>query len=293
MARDRASSAVRRYVGDLALGIVPLGAVAAATWRLIELPATYVAVVAALYAGTAALLLGGAARGFGAGDHDIAPGPPRGAKGAAGAGMGAANRVTLFRAIIALPIAALVGYPDLLVGLGGPGVSIAGGATGAGPASLGTGASPAAWWVIGISTVAMVLDAVDGRIARSTGTGSVLGARFDMELDAFFLLALSLLVWQSGRAGPWVLGIGALRYLFVAAGWLTERLRGDLPESFRRKTACVVAGIALLVSLGPIIPARLAALAAAVGLVSLVYSFAVDVAWLLGRPANHEPAEGH
>jgi len=264
MARDRASGAVRRYVGDLALGIVPLGAVAAATWRLIELPATYLGVVATLYAGMAVLLLGGAARGFagtGAGNHDLA-------QGSAGAGMGAANRVTLLRATLALPIVALVVYSDSLVGL-------------------------AAWCVIVVSTVAMVLDGVDGRVARVTGSGSPLGARFDMELDAFFLLALSLLVWQSGRAGPWVLAIGVLRYLFVAAGWLTKRLRGDLPESFRRKTACVVSGIALLVTLGPIIPPRLAELAAAVGVVSLVYSFAVDAAWLLGRPANREPAEGH
>jgi phosphatidylglycerophosphate synthase len=261
MASDRASGVVQRYLWDLCVGVVPLGAVAAATWRLLDLPATYLAVVAALYTAMAALLLGGATRGFG-GPSD---------------GMGAANRVTLLRATFALPVVALVGYPELLVGS----VSMAG------------GANRAAWWIIVISTVAMVLDGVDGRVARRTGTGSVLGGRFDMELDAFFLLALSILVWQSGRAGPWVLAIGALRYVFVAAGWLTERLHGDLPESLRRKTACVISGIALLVALGPIIPPRLAVLAAALGVASLVYSFAVDVVWLLGRPANREPAEGH
>jgi phosphatidylglycerophosphate synthase len=270
MSRDRAN-VIGPYVAELAVGLIPLGAVAAATWRLLGLPATYLGLVAALYSAMVALLLGGAARGF----------------GGASDGMGAANRVTLLRATFALPVAALVGYPGLLVGIGEPsglGRSPAlEAATGVGSINL---ASLAAWWVILLSSAAMVLDGVDGRVARRTGSGSPLGARFDMELDAFFLLGLSVLVWQSGRAGPWVLAIGALRYLFVAAGWLTERLEGDLPESFRRKTACVVSGIALLVTLGPIIPAPLATASAAIGLVSLVYSFAVDVAWLLGRPVS-------
>jgi phosphatidylglycerophosphate synthase len=279
MAREQASGAVRRYVGDLALGLVPLGAVAAATWWLIDLPATYLAVVATLYTGMAVFLVRGAARGFGAfgpGDHEMAPSAGRG-------GMGAANRVTLLRATLALPIVALVVYPELLVGIGGR----------AGPgASMAAGAWLAAWWVIVVSILAMTLDAIDGRVARRTGGGSVLGARFDMELDALFLLALSTLVWQSGRVGPWVLAIGALRYLFVAAGWLTPHLRGVLPESFRRKAACVVSGIALLVAIGPIIPPSVAVVAVAAGLASLAYSFAVDVVWLLDRPANREPAEG-
>ena len=59
------------------------------------------------------------------------------------------------------------------------------------------------WWIISLGTVAMLLDGTDGRVARRTGTTSAFGARFDMELDAFLLLALSVLVWQSGR---WVHG---------------------------------------------------------------------------------------
>jgi hypothetical protein len=46
---------------------------------------------------------------------------------------------------------------------------------------------------------------------------------------------------------------------------------------------CVVQGIALLVCLGPIVPADMAVAAAAVGLATLAWSFGVDVVWLL-RP---------
>ncbi|MFD8079956.1 CDP-alcohol phosphatidyltransferase family protein [Streptomyces sp. NPDC059718] len=38
-----------------------------------------------------------------------------------------------------------------------------------------------------LATLALLVDAVDGRVARRTGTTSPLGARFDMETDAFLI----------------------------------------------------------------------------------------------------------
>ena len=38
--------------------------------------------------------------------------------------------------------------------------------------------------LVALAAVALVLDAVDGRVARRTGTVSPFGARFDMEVDA-------------------------------------------------------------------------------------------------------------
>jgi hypothetical protein len=48
----------------------------------------------------------------------------------------------------------------------------------------------------------------------------------------------------------------------------------------RRKVICVVQGIALLVAVGPIIPAAWATLACAVALALLTWSFASDSHWL-------------
>ena len=70
--------------------------------------------------------------------------------------------------------------------------------------------------LVGLAVVALVLDGVDGWVARRTGTVSALGARFDMEVDAFLILVLS--VYVAGSVGPWVLAIGAARYAFWAAG---------------------------------------------------------------------------
>ena len=46
------------------------------------------------------------------------------------------------------------------------------------------------------------------------------GSRFDMETDAALILVLAIFVWRNGKAGPWVLLSGLLRYIFVAAGWM-------------------------------------------------------------------------
>lgn len=133
------------------------------------------------------------------------------------------------------------------------------------------------------SLVATVLDGLDGRFARVTGMASVFGARFDMEIDALLILALSVLVWQYDKAGAWVMAAGLLRYAFVAAGWVFPRMLKPLPPSTRRKTVCVIqiAGLGMIVS--PIVPAPAATWMAAALLGILSYSFLADTAWLWRR----------
>jgi phosphatidylglycerophosphate synthase len=137
-----------------------------------------------------------------------------------------------------------------------------------------------------LAGIALLLDGVDGWIARRTGTGTAFGARFDMETDAFLILALSVLAWRGGPVGPWILGIGSLRYLFVLAGRIWPRLRRELPPSYRRKVVCVVQGVALLIVVAPLFPAALAWSVGALALASLVGSFTVDTLWALRVPLS-------
>ena len=231
-----------RVLPDLLAGLVLLAAVASATCRLLGLGTSHLALSVAIYAVAAAILL-----------LRFPPALP-------GRGMGAANRVTLARAALVVPVGALAIQP-------------------------GAFGDRAAWWVIGLATLGMILDGVDGRVARRSGGASAFGARFDMELDAALLMALAALLWRTGLVGAWVLAIGALRYLFVLAGAVLPALRGDLPPSLRRKVVCVIQGIALVVALGPIIPPSLAVAGLAFALGALLYSFGVDVLWLLRAPA--------
>ena len=232
-----ATATRRRAAGDLTVGLIPLLVMTAATRWLFGASYIYVAQSIGLYFGLAALVLRSA--------PDELTGP----------GLGPANRVTLGRSALVLPVCALAlkpaGFTDEMW-----------------------------WWVIAVSTIAMVCDGIDGYVARRTGTSTAFGARFDMELDSFLALALSILVWRSGKVGPWILLIGAFRYLFVVAGWLWPALTAELPPSQRRKTVCVVDGVVLLVCLGSIIPSSVATPAAAVALLLLTYSFTIDIRWL-------------
>ncbi|MFC8984377.1 CDP-alcohol phosphatidyltransferase family protein [Streptomyces sp. NPDC057115] len=165
---------------------------------------------------------------------------------------GAANRVTLGRAILVGGVTALVAdsFQD----------------------------SPPVSLFVGLTAVALILDGVDGKVARRTGTSTALGARFDMEVDAFLILVLS--VYLSMAMGPWVLLIGGMRYGFVAAARVWPWLNAPLPPSTARKTVAALQGVLLLLAGAELLPhaANVAVVALALGL--LLWSFGRDVFWL-------------
>ena len=151
---------------------------------------------------------------------------------------------------------------------------------------LGENAASVAWPIVAIATLAAVLDAVDGPLARRTGLASLFGARFDMETDTLLMLVLALLAWQLGKAGGWIVAAGLLRYLFVGAGRAWRWLERPLPPSMRRKAICVIQIVTLTVCLAPVVPPAASAPIAGAGLALLVCSFAVDVAWLRRRAGD-------
>lgn len=132
----------------------------------------------------------------------------------------------------------------------------------------------------GLGAVVGALDGVDGWLARRTRLSSAFGARFDMEVDALLVLALSTMLWRHGKAGAWVLLAGALRYGFVAAAAPCPWLRQALFPSWRRKAVCVLQVAGLSALLLPAVPSAVSAPTAALLVATLVWSFGVDVAWL-------------
>jgi phosphatidylglycerophosphate synthase len=151
---------------------------------------------------------------------------------------------------------------------------------------LGGDAAAAGWTLIALASLALGLDGLDGWLARRFRLGSSFGARFDAEVDALLLLMLALLVWHSGRAGPWVLAIGLMRYAFVFGARLLPALRRPLPESRQRKAVFALQGAALIACLLPPLPAAWAAWLAGAALLALTASFALDVRWLLSPRAR-------
>ena len=172
--------------------------------------------------------------------------------GSGAVGLGPADWVTLVRASLVGCVAALT--VDSLV------ASV--------PVSL----------LVGLATLALVLDAVDGWLARRTATASALGARFDMETDAFLIFVLSVYVAQS--LGLWVLAIGLARYVYVAAGWLLPWLRRPVRPRYWAKVVAAVQGIVLTFAASGVLPDRFSRAALAVALGLLGESFGRDVWWL-------------
>lgn len=166
---------------------------------------------------------------------------------------GAANQVTTLRAMIVALVAAFVGERQQ------PGVAA---------------------WAVAASVAITALDGLDGWLARRHRIASPFGARFDMEVDALLILALSVLAWRGEKAGAWVVLSGLARYAFVAAGAVVPWLRAALPPSRRRQAICVMQIGGLTLAMAPSIRPPISSLTAAVALVALGCSFLIDTRWL-------------
>ncbi len=173
---------------------------------------------------------------------------------------GAANGLTLARLVLTCLFAGLVGETAMTDGVL---------------------RDEEAWSFCTLGIFVLMLDGVDGYVARRSGLASAFGARFDMETDALFILVLSILAFTLQKAGAWVIAAGLLRYIYVAGGWLWPPLAHPLPDSARRKIVCVAQCGVLVMLLAPVITPPASAYAAAAALILLVYSFAVDVAWVI------------
>ena len=168
--------------------------------------------------------------------------------------MGACNAVTLIRAALT------AGLVSVLVASGDSG-----------------------WALVAVAAAALLLDGVDGWLARREGLVSAFGARFDMEVDALLALVLALLGIAAGKAGLWLLLLGGLRYAYGAAGVFLPWLQGDLPPRRTRKAVCVIQIATLIALLAPPVVPPLSLGLAGIATALLVWSFAVDILWLWRR----------
>lgn len=173
---------------------------------------------------------------------------------------GAANTVTLFRAGLVALLAAIVFDTSLA-------------------------ARPYIAFFVAASV--LLLDGLDGWLARRNSLTSRFGARFDMEVDALLIMVLAALAFVDAKAGVWVLLLGLMRYAFVVAGYAFPALTAELPHSQRRKIVCVVQIVVLTAIILPVFQSPLSNALALASLLALSWSFLVDVRWLLrASPAS-------
>ena len=182
--------------------------------------------------------------------------------------LGAANRITLLRGLLVTLVAgfAMIPWPEMTTG-------------------------PLPWpWIPGVLYgAAVLLDGVDGRVARRTGRVTKMGEKLDMETDALGLLAASVVAVVAGRLPPAYLAAGLAYYLFGAGIRIRRLLKKPSREVQPWQGARVIAGCqmalaaaALLPPVGP--PAT--TLAAWIVMIPLLAGFARDWLIVCGRAAN-------
>jgi phosphatidylglycerophosphate synthase len=142
--------------------------------------------------------------------------------------------------------------------------------------------------LVTLAAVALALDLADGWVARRTGTASALGARFDGEVDALLILAIS--VYVAPEYGAWVLAIGIARYVFLAGELLLPWMRAPLPPRRWRRIVAAMQGVVLTVAAAEVLPRALTQ-ALLVAALALLAASMGECVWWLWRRRHAAPRE--
>lgn len=136
-----------------------------------------------------------------------------------------------------------------------------------------------------LAVIILIMDGLDGAVARSAGGGTPAGARYDEAADAVVLLVMAFAAALA--VGWWALLLGLLRPAFALGGRVRPAWRRPLEPSRRRKVLGIAPGVLLLAALAPWpgaageVPAGvelgLRAVPVALGLALVTISFALDV----------------
>ena len=116
-------------------------------------------------------------------------------------------------------------------------------------------------WLPGLCYgVGIVLDTLDGTVARTVGQETALGERLDMTVDTAGFVAAPAVAVLWGLLPWWYLSLSAARYVFLGVRWL-RRARGltvfDRPDSDLGKYLAGVQMVFLTAVLLPAVPTDL------------------------------------
>jgi uncharacterized membrane protein YbhN (UPF0104 family)/phosphatidylglycerophosphate synthase len=127
-------------------------------------------------------------------------------------------------------------------------------------------------WMLAVAALFnLLLDVVDGWLARRSGLSGEFGARYDIEADALLVLALGILLHHRGLAGPWVILAGAWRYLYVLTPLLFPTPLGEARRSRHGRFAYVLMLTCFMLTL--VLPPGMGAPLSLIGTVAVSLSF--------------------
>jgi CDP-diacylglycerol--glycerol-3-phosphate 3-phosphatidyltransferase len=137
----------------------------------------------------------------------------------------------------------------------------------------------------------IILDKLDGIVARSVGRETNLGERLDMTLDTFGFVAAPLVAVLWGQLPVWYLSLSAARYVY-RGGLIWRRRRGrplfDPPDSDLGKYMAGMQMVFLTIALTPAAPTELIWTVAPFVLTPSLVVFARDYLVVTGRVSGQE-----
>lgn len=179
-----------------------------------------------------------------------------------------ADTLSSIRLLTALSVTLTLYLNDLLVSTA---VYAADSAAAALPAASAAGPL---YVVFALLVGAEITDLLDGRVARAQGP-TRFGSMWDEEIDAYFVLLLSVIAHLYFGLGQWILAAGALRYLYVLSlHAVPEAHTRPAGMAFFAKTACALMVISLIAVTFPPLPHSVAVQANAAAMGLLLVSFA-------------------
>ncbi len=131
-----------------------------------------------------------------------------------------------------------------------------------------------------LAFIALILDGVDGFIARKYKESDSFGISFDQEADNLMLLILSLSVYLNKNIGIIIFLIPMYRYIFISSMYRFLWLKRELPKSFIRKFVCIFTSILLIMSHISYLDEYIMINIVFFALFIITFSFAKDIIWL-------------
>ncbi|MBB1510115.1 CDP-alcohol phosphatidyltransferase family protein [Tessaracoccus sp. MC1756] len=130
------------------------------------------------------------------------------------------------------------------------------------------------WALFLVALPTALLDAVDGAVARRTNTVTERGARWDVAVDSAVLLILSLALVP---LAPWILLMGAARYLFLLGGRFRPQWLLPLPFRQSRRLIGGLQALVTVTALAPVVPITVVQWSTGLSVALVAYSFARDI----------------
>jgi len=122
-----------------------------------------------------------------------------------------------------------------------------------------------------IALVVLLMDGLDGYLARKYQTSSLFGEYLDMETDAFYVLGMTSILYQLDYFGHWILAIGLLRYVYFLVLKNVKPPAQKEARVFRARLIAVILMATLAACL--ILPSAIYEPAMGIASVLVVYSF--------------------